>query len=381
MDFIDRLRELSSRIPKQLEFIQTEEATKSALVMPFLSALGYNVFDPTEVTPELNADIGVKKGEKVDYAILREGKPIILIECKHHSVDLGQVHASQLYRYFSVTEARFGLLTNGIIYWFYTDLEAPNKMDSKPFFEFNMLDIRETSVEELKKFSKSTFDLDRILTTASELKYTREIRRIIVEQMQEPSDEFVKFIASQVYNGRMTQAVREQFTQLTKQAFKLVVNEQINERLKTALASESANRPATEQNQVAASPSEETNGIESASAAIVTTEEEIEAYHIVRAILREVVDVKRIIMRDVQRYCGILLDGTSRKPICRLHFNRAQKYVGLFVRQENQQDGQKEERVPISEIDDIYNFADRLKATVAQYETAATKKQKEPASP
>ena len=64
MDLIDKLRELSARIPKQLDHIQTEEATKNALIMPFISALGYNVFDPTEVTPELNADVGIKKGEK-----------------------------------------------------------------------------------------------------------------------------------------------------------------------------------------------------------------------------------------------------------------------------------------------------------------------------
>jgi predicted type IV restriction endonuclease len=191
MDFIDKIRELSARIPKQLEYIQTEEATKNALVMPFISALGYKVFDPIEVTPELCADVGVKKGEKVDYAILREGEPIILFECKHHAADLGKVHASQLYRYFSVTEARFSVLTNGLAYWFYTDLEAPNKMDEKPFFEFNMLDIKESAVEELKKFSKSVFDLDNILTTASELKYTREITRLLVEQMQEPTEEFV----------------------------------------------------------------------------------------------------------------------------------------------------------------------------------------------
>ena len=136
MDFIDKIQELSARIPKQLNHIQTEEATKNALVMPFISALGYNVFDPTEVTPELCADVGVKKGEKVDYAILREGKPIILFECKHHAADLGKVHASQLYRHFSVTEARFSVLTNGLVYGFYTDLEAPNKMDERPFFEF-----------------------------------------------------------------------------------------------------------------------------------------------------------------------------------------------------------------------------------------------------
>jgi len=363
MDLIDKLRELSARIPKQLDHIQTEEATKNALIMPFISALGYNVFDPTEVTPELNADVGIKKGEKVDYAILRDGKPTMLFECKHHTADLGKVHASQLYRYFSVTTARFGVLTNGIAYWFYTDLEATNKMDSKPFFEFNMLDIRESAVEELKKFSKSAFDLDNILTTASQLKYTREIKRIIVEQVQEPSEEFVKFIASQVYTGKITQTVREQFAQLTRQAFKQVVNEQINERLKSALAPE----PLSAQISEPATSSTDTPAAESSDGP-VTTQEELEGYYVVRAILREIIDVKRVTMRDVQSYCGLLLDDTNRKQICRLYFNRTQKYIGLFAFSGEEEKVPKEEKVAIKGVDDIYGLADRLKATVVQFD-------------
>ena len=361
MDFIDKIRELSARIPKQLEHIQTEEATKNALVMPFISALGYNVFDPTEVTPELCADVGVKKGEKVDYAILREGEPIILFECKHHAADLGKVHASQLYRYFSVTEARFGVLTNGLVYWFYTDLEAPNKMDEKPFFEFNMLDIKESAVEELKKFSKSIFDLDYILTTASELKYTREITRLLVEQMQEPTEEFVRFFASRVYSGRMTQGVREQFAQLTKQAFKQLLNDQINERLKTALASDPTGTapPAVETPALTSATTPGSAPAEQTGGGTGTTAEEWEGYHIVRAILREIVPAKRIAIRDVHSYCGILLDNNNRKPICRLHFNSAQKYVSFF-------DTERGERMAIDEIDDLYKYADRLKATVAR---------------
>src|SRR6266540_2450875 len=277
MDFIDKIRELSARIPKQLEHIQTEEATKNALIMPFIAALGYNVFDPTEVTPELNADVGIKKGEKVDYAILRDGKPIMLFECKHHAADLSKVHASQLYRYFSVTEARFGVLTNGIVYWFYTDLEAANKMDAKPFFEFNLLDFKEQEAEELKKFSKSAFDLTNILTTASELKYTREIKRILAEQMQEPTDEFVKFFAGQVYTGRMTQAVREQFAQLTRQALKQFVNDQINERLKTALAGDltlATEKPADVPATITTAATGAPNGVDAGDDGIMTTEEE-----------------------------------------------------------------------------------------------------------
>jgi len=143
MDLIDKINEMAARIPKQIEHISTEEATKNALVMPFINALGFNVFDPTEVVPEFTADVGTKKGEKVDYAIVRDGKPILLFEVKCTGTDLNNVHASQLYRYFSVTEARFGILTDGVIYRFYSDLDAPNKMDEKPFFVFD-LDFRQT---------------------------------------------------------------------------------------------------------------------------------------------------------------------------------------------------------------------------------------------
>lgn len=362
MDFIDKMRELATRIPKQLDHIQTEEATKNALVMPFITALGYNVFDPTEVTPELNADIGLKKGEKVDYAILREGKPIMLFECKHYKADLSKEHASQLYRYFSVTEARFGVLTNGIQYWFYTDLEASNKMDSRPFFEFNILDMREQEVEELKRFTKTAFDINGILTTASELKYLREIKRIIAEQVQEPSDDFVKFVAAQIYTGKITQSVREQFTYMTRKAFKQFVNDQINDRLKTALAGDSLNPPIDPQPMLTKEISAEPSPNSAEPPAVVTTAEEIEGYYIIKSILREVVEAKRIGMRDVQSYCGILLDDSNRKTICRLWFNGSQKYVGLFDGEQR-----KEQRVPIEGIDELYQFADRLKATVGNY--------------
>jgi hypothetical protein len=242
MDLIDRLRELSARIPRQLKDIQTEEATKHMLVLPFLAALGYNVSDPMEVTAEWNADVAVRKGDTVDHAILREGKPVLLIECRHYAVDLAYASALELYRCFSVTEARLGLFTNGVKYWFYTDLEAPNKMDAKPFFEFNLLDVRDNTVEELKKFSKPAFDLNAILTTATALKYTREIRRVLQEQLQQPSDEFVKLVTAEIYTGRMTHAVKEQFAQLTHQAFVQLVNDQINERLKFALRQSSLSR-------------------------------------------------------------------------------------------------------------------------------------------
>ena len=358
MDFIDHLRGLSTRIANTRSMIQTEEATKNAMIMPFIQALGYNVFDPLEVTPELVADVGTKKGEKVDYAILRDGKPIILFECKKAGADLHINHASQLFRYFHVTDARFGVLTNGLVYRFFTDLEHPNKMDEKPFFEFSILDFKDRDVEELKKFAKTAFDLDTILTTANDLKYTRAIQTRLAEWMLSPSEDFVRLASADLLgNKRFTPAVRDQFTLITKRAFEQLIGERINDRLKGAMTPESV---------TVADPPTQVAAIAETSLATepqhVTTAEELEAFHTVRAILRGVVAPKRIAMRDAQSYCAILLDDNNRKPLCRLRFNNAQKLrIGIF-------NGTKdEEQFALESVDDIYNYAEQLKFTASSF--------------
>jgi hypothetical protein len=360
MDFIEVLQSISSKISKQKNLINTEEATKNAFVMPFITALGYDVFDPSEVVPEFTADVGIKKGEKVDYAIKQDGKIIMLFECKCCNGSLDDRHISQLYRYFSVTEARIAVLTDGIVYRFYTDLEESNKMDSKPFMEFNMLDIQEPLVIELKRLTKQAFNLDAILTVANELKYTREIKHILNDQLNAPSEEFVKFLAGQVYSGKLTLAVKEQFAGITKRAFAQFINERITERLRSAMGdpglpaetkSETDN-PGDNQSVALTSDSENR---------IVTTEEELQGYYIVKAIVCAVIDAERIVYRDNQSYFGILCDNNHHKLICRLHFNRKQKYIGLMGTDKN------EERIPIDNLNDIYKLADRLKATAGLY--------------
>jgi len=345
VDFIDQLKALAGKIPALCDLLQTEEATKNALVMPFIRILGYDIHDPLEVVPEFIADIGIKKGEKVDYAIKKDGKIIMLWECKHCGGDLSIKHASQLFRYFSVTDARIGVLTNGIVYRFFTDLEAQNKMDDKPFLEVDMLDLNETVVEELKKLTKPAFNLDDLMTAAGELKYTREIKRLLAEQMENPSDEFVRFCASKVFTGPLTPGRREYFARITKQSFYQLLNDGINYRLKSAIAG-----PAHDEAQ------------EDAEGYVVTTEEELEGYHIVKALLRQKVDPARIVHRDTQSYMGILLDDNNRKPIVRLHFNRKQKYIGVF------DEKRKEERIPIESVDDIYKLADKMRRVLAFYE-------------
>lgn len=367
MDLIDQLKTLASNVVKLRDSVQTEEATKNAFVMPFIAALGYNVFDPTEVVPEFTADVGIKKGEKVDYAILKEGKPIILFECKHCKIELSEENMSQLLRYFSVTEARFGILTNGIIYRFYTDSEEPNKMDSKPFLEFNILDdIKDSLVDDLKRFTKGIFNLDDTLVAATELKYTKEIKRIIAEQLVEPTEEFIKLFASRVYSGKkLTTSVKQYFADLVKNALTQFINERINERLKRA--AEVSNEP-TEPPVNLPSPESEEG---SKKNKIVTTEEEIEGYHIVKAILRQTIDASRVVIRDTVGYCGILLDDNRRKPICRLYFNASEKKsLGLFDDPANPDD-----KVSISELNDIYHYSERLINTVKYYLEKSAKKE------
>lgn len=358
MDFIDQLRVLSTRITNTKNLIQTEEATKNSMIMPFIQILGYNVFDPLEVTPELISDIGTKKGEKVDYAILKDGQPIMLFECKKAGGDLSINHASQLFRYFHVTAARFGVLTNGLVYRFFTDLEQPNKMDEKPFFEFNILDFKERDVEELKKFAKAAFDLDTILTTANDLKYTRAIQNRLAEWMANPPEDFVRLISGELIGSkRFTPIVRDQFTLITKRAFEQLLGEKINDRLKGAMTPDVA--AIIEQTAPIIPVAENADEPQ-----IVTSVEELEGFHLVRAVLREFVSAKRIVMRDAQSYCAILLDDNNRKPICRLRFNNTQNLrLGIF--------NEKKEEViqQLESIDDIFNFADQLKATITSYES------------
>ena len=307
-----------------------------------------------EVVPEFTCDVGTKKGEKVDYAIMKDKKPIMLFECKSANSNLEEAHASQLYRYFSVTEVKVGVLTNGIIYKFYSDLEKANTMDAKPFLELDMLNIKEPLVEELKRFRKESFEIEGIVSAASELKYTKEIKSILGAELDSPSDEFVKFFTKQVYAGIGTKAVLIKFKDFTHHAFKEFINDEINDRLKSALERDSGT-----QNKVpdAIEPTEDDG-----KDGIITTEEEIEGFHIVRAILYETIDPERVVLKDTKSYCNVLLDNNVRKQICRFYFATKQRYVSFF------DENKKEKKVPIDKLSEIYNYAEKLKATVGYYD-------------
>ena len=355
MDFKDVIKQLSERTAKLKDSLQTEAATKNALIKPFISALGYDVFDPFEVVPEFVCDIGTKKGEKIDYAILKDGAPVMLIECKHWAQDLN-LHDNQLLRYFHVSKAKFGVLTNGIIFRFYTDLETPNKMDEKPFLEIDFQNIKNSQIDELRKFHKAYFDIDNILSSASELKYTRELKAVINNEFSNPGSDFVKLFAKQVYDGVITPRLLDQFTSLVKKSITSLINDNIAERLKSALKSEAPDIPAenTEQKQPVT--------VDEKDDKIEATAEEMESFYIVRAILRPHISYERITYRIAQSYFSILADDNNRKLICRVYLNSPTNKMISFIG-----DDKKETRHKMGSIDDIYNYSAQLIETASKY--------------
>lgn len=362
VDLIDQLRGLSDRIAKQVDQIATEEAAKTAFVMPFIQALGFNVFDPTEVVPEYTADVATKKGEKVDYAIMIDGEPAILFECKWEGPELDDKHSGQLYRYFSVTKARIAVLTNGVVYRFYSDIDDKNKMDAKPFLVLDMRSPSEQMVTELRRLCKESFDLDQMLTAAGELKYMREIKGILSSEMAEPTEDFVRFFFARVASGRrLTEGAREQFSELIKKGLAQFVRENVDRRLQSALAG-----GREEEEQGDAAPVAEADKPEEVSE-IETTQEELEGFYVVKSILRGAIDPGRVTYRDAKTYFSVLIDNNNRKPVCRLWLNGVRKkHMSLF-------DAEKKERkVEIASIDGIFEHADALRATVAAYSSESS---------
>lgn len=311
MDFKDSIKQLTERIKTLKDNLQTEEATKNALIMPFITVLGYDVFNPLEVVPEMVCDIGTKKGEKIDYAIMKDGQPVILIECKHWQQDLDN-HNNQLLRYFGVSKAKFGILTNGIQYRFYTDLAEKNVMDEKPFLEVDLSDPKDAQIEELKKFHKSYFDIDTILSTASELKYSNDLRGIIQSEFQNPSDDFIKFLAKQVYDKPFTANACEQFRPIVKRAIATYINDIISDRLKAAMKEGDTH---SEQGESKSEPVQE-------QPEIVTTDEELQAFYIIRSILCEICPVDEIIYIDNKTTFTIYHTSNKAKAICRFESSR-----------------------------------------------------------
>lgn len=366
MEFEDKVKAIADKVRQNADKIETEEGTKNAFVMPFISSvLGYDVFNPNEVTPEFTADVGVKKGEKIDYALIKDGEVSVLMECKKVGDPLSLKHASQLFRYFAATSARIAILTNGVQYHVYTDGDAPNRMDDNPFLVFDLLDIDRTLLPELKKLSKESFDLDSVVNAAEELKYIGMVRRALAEEVKEPSDDWVSFFVSKVYEGRRTRAVLDQFKPLVKKSIGQYITDQVNLRLNSAIGEyrEEVAAPVAAVANTATEPESVEEEI-SVDPDIVTTDEELDGFNIVRAIGVSEVPADRIVHRDAKTYFAVLLDDNNRKPIIRLYLNgKTVKYVTTFHTEDR-----AGVRTDIESVVDIYKVADQIRTAIRRYE-------------
>ncbi len=353
MSFKEQVTELSKRAVSAQTIALTEEATKNALVMPFLRTLGFDVFDPSQIVPEFTADVGLKKGEKVDYAVRINDRIEYILEAKAVSANLSQAQYSQLYRYFSTTDSSIAILTNGIQIWFFTDLDAPNKLDTNPFFKFDLFDYDDNDLKELEKFHKDRFSIADIKSSANTLKRMKAAISSIEAQFNDPDDEFVRMISKGLYEGKLTSAVISEFKPIIKRAFEDLVRQKIQKKL-TAAFNDNVNIPTIKDVDSVTQLTEDGDGIE-------TTQEEVDGFNIVRAIAAEIADISRVVMRDQKSYCGINFDDNNRKPIVRLHFNSKTKFLTIF-------DSDKAgARFDIVQVTDIFKAKTQIQSVIQSY--------------
>ena len=366
MNLSEKLKVLALRATNNKENLLTEEATKQALIVPFFSALGYDVYDPTEFIPEYIADVGSKKGEKVDYAIMIDSKPQIIVEAKMIGVPLDKF-GNQITRYFAFTASKFAILTDGVEYRFFTDIDETNKMDKTPFFTFKITDLRESDIAEISKFHKSVFDAAEVFNAAEDLKYTTAIENFVKTQFNSPSSDFIKYLISKVYKGKKVQSAIDKFQPIVEKSLKQFIDERVNERLTQALNGNGGEKVVPTPPDVKVDPTEievvdETPKVE-------TTIEELEAYGIIKAMLKDVLPAEKIDYKDTIYYFSIEYDGKRTKWICRLVLKDNLKYI---VIPSDDDDARKHnigygKRYELESVNSLYDLSDLIVASAKRF--------------
>ena len=331
---------------------KSEAVTKQSLIVPLITALGYDPSDTDEVCPEYTADFGTKKGEKVDYAILKDGNPVMFIECKPAHEELTDRYESQLHRYFSVTPTcRIAILTNGIKYKFFSDFEKPNVLDKRPFFEIDLENTSKDQIVVLKKFSKFEIDIDKLMPEAKNMLMMRNVISIFNLQLENPSEDFVRTVCSKCHDGKLTQKVINEYTPLIKRAFQQIIADRATSMLKITI--EQVDKEV------------ETNAPEKLMGEIINdikpTEEEIIGFNIVRAICMPHVAADRIFMRKSETYCAIILDNNNRKPLLRMYFNKRKKFITTLDA------NKRETKIHIDVVPEIYKAKNQIRASADMY--------------
>ena len=356
MDFKDEILALgqkSKNYSKQL-LGATEEATKTALIIPFIQILGYDTSNPFEVVPEFGAELGSYKDQRVDYGIVKDSKPIIIIECKKYGEPLDAKKSAQLLAYFQGASVKVAVLTDGRFYQFYSDLDTPNKMDSSPYMVLDIEKLDETLIPELAKLRKENFDIEKAVSSAEELKYNRTFKKIMADQLVNPEEDFVRFFMKKASDRSLTKKVLEKYTQVLKKALAQFVQDRVNDRLAMAQqlddSSEDNGADPDDNNAEAAAGNEPR---------IVTTEEELQGYYIVKGLIGAEFGIENILYKDYQGFFTVFYQKVSHK-ICKFYFNKEPYAVEIF-------DTSDPQKIKIDKLEDLYALADRLKAATRAY--------------
>ncbi|WP_103020260.1 hypothetical protein [Salinibacter altiplanensis] len=208
MELRDKLSAVRSTAKDQLSLLNSKRKSENALLLPFFELLGYHPFDVREVVPDYVIELDAGRERTVDYVLKKDGSPAVFVESKEVGTDLGACDSAPLLRLLKKSKAPIGALTNGIEYHFFADLErfysvleGATVPDTRPFLTFDVFHYEDDEVEDLECLTRSEFDADGILPHAHRLKYKRLFRMYLSEQVEEPTEEFVKFLAKQVHDG------------------------------------------------------------------------------------------------------------------------------------------------------------------------------------
>lgn len=344
--FFEQLQRFAEQVRRRQPHIRGEESTKQALIVPFLSLLGYDVHDPTELQPEYIADFAKKRSggpsEKVDYAIRRDNVPVIFIECKAVDCD-PSAHSGQLARYFNATTSvPIAIITNGLRYMFFTDLEEKNILSERPFFQFNILEFTTNDAEVLESFGRARYDPATIRERVEEIIYAFKINAYIGEVLRSPSESFTRFVLSELnlFSGgkKLTAKLIEKFIPTIRRAVQTTLldmaTRSIREQAEAPLAAVAA-APVVAPPPVAPAPEAAVvspPAAKAANSAVVTTAEELEAFEIVRQMCADspLAAGATIQYRDTVAYFAINA-GSVRKTFVRLYFGGRRKSITTKV--------------------------------------------------
>ena len=332
MTFRDALADIRKTIEQHGDKLDNEEITKHVLILPMLEAWGYDYRDPSEVWAEYPVRLPGGGTGRADYVIMRDGKPSIVIECKGAAVVVDESVSEQMREYATAIGAEIGVATNGFAYACYADIDTAGELDADPFCFAVIQTLTPSDVSALELLSKANFKSEYVRKSA------RSHKRELENRWR--AEGFLRGSAAQQEMLRISELRVES----EREAELAQLLERIGERMRIeveAIARHGSNSDADD-------------GIE-------TTGDEMDAYCIVKGMLHGVIDPNRVEFRDLRTYASVLIDNNNRKPICRLHFNGRQKYLGTFDAEKN------ETRHRIDTVNDIVAFAAALRRTARQY--------------